>query len=396
MLMPFWTTPKVKMTVLFLIAMVATWLIYQPILSIARKLNVTDRPNERKLQGVPVPLLGGAAVFFGIVFSLCYFKTTINHTTLFPVLGIMVVMLYLGIIDDLLDLSPRLRLGVEAVASLLLIYGVRYCISSFQGLFGIEFMPAVLGVPLAVIAFIGIVNSVNMIDGVDGLLSTFSIFACGILGLMSFLLHDYSFAALAAVSAGAMTPFLLHNLFGEKTKMYLGDGGSMMIGTVISSLVISLLRKGAVEPLDLFLSEDLSLISFCLATLSIPVFDTLRLIFFRLRRGESPFHPDRNHLHHILMDLGFPAFGIVSRIILLDLTVVLLWLASFLLGAGVNIQFLVVLAGGLAVTTGLAFMVHHSAAFRAYLEKCAGRAQHRDHSSFRQRLRRMMDKRNVD
>lgn len=394
--MPFWSTPKVRLVILFLVAIAATSLIYYPILKIALKRRITDDPGERKLQKTPVPVLGGMAVFFGIVFSLCYFKTTISNTSLFPVLGVMVVMLYLGFMDDILDLSPWLRLVVEVLSALLMIYGTRYAIMSFQGLFGIDFLPVGVGVPLAVIAFVGIVNALNMIDGVDGLLSTFSIMAVTLLGLMSFLIHDYSYAALAAVSAGAMVPFLFHNVFGDKTKMFLGDGGSMMIGTVLSALVIALLRRGAYAPLAKFVSGDISLVSYCLAVLCIPVFDTFRVIFFRLRHGDSPFHPDRNHLHHILLDLGFPAFAVVEREIFLDLSVVALWLISFVCGAGTNIQFAVVVAGGLAVTFGYAAAVHHSRAFSGYLRNKALRAQRRADNKFRSRAREFVDKRMKD
>lgn len=353
--MPFWITPKFKMLVLIVIAMIATSLIYYPILAIAKKKDLVDNPDARKLQKIPVPVLGGIAVFFGIVFSLCYFKTTISHTTLFPVIGIMTIMLYFGSIDDILDLPAKLRVIVETLAAMLLIYGDRYAIMNFQGILGIDILSPYVAVPLTVVAFVGIINAVNMIDGVDGLLSGFGIVSCSLLATMCFLVHDYSFAALGFITAGSLVPFLLHNVFGQKSKMFMGDGGSMMIGTVLSAMVFALLRLRL--PYTEFVDKGVSLVPFCLAVLSLPVFDTIRLIIERVSSGRSPFSADKCHLHHLFLEFGISHGMTVFMEIILLLFVVSCWGISCLLGAGSNIQLAVVLVSSMLISFGCAYLL---------------------------------------
>ena len=115
--------PKFRFLLLFAVALVVTWIIYWPIYRIAKEKNIVDNPDSRKLHRVPVPVLGGAAVFFGIVLGLGFFKTMLSFTSLFAVLTAMTVMLYVGIIDDILKLNPLVRLVIEIVAMTLMIYG---------------------------------------------------------------------------------------------------------------------------------------------------------------------------------------------------------------------------------------------------------------------------------
>ena len=161
--------PKYRFLLLFAVALVVTWIIYWPIYRIAREKNIVDNPDSRKLHRVPVPVLGGAAVFFGIVLGLGFFKTMLSFTSLFAVLTAMTVMLYVGIIDDILKLPPLLRLVIEIVAMTLMIYGTHYSMCNFQGLWGIKLLPTVFSVPLSVFVMVGIINAINMIDGVDGM-----------------------------------------------------------------------------------------------------------------------------------------------------------------------------------------------------------------------------------
>ena len=300
--------PVFIMLILIVISMVATWMVYFPVLRIAREKNLTDAPSERKLQKSPVSLLGGVAVFFGIVIGLCFFKTTIGSVDLFSTLGAMMIMLYIGTMDDILDIPAWLKFTIEILVSLLVVYGTRSLMCNFQGVLGIERLGIVPAMILSCVAMVGIVNAINLIDGVDGLASGFCIFANACFGLFFFFHHEYSYAALAFISLGAMIPFFIHNLFGKQTKMYLGDGGSLMMGVVFAAMCLRALNgKGfKYEPFDL---SGFSLMAFCLSVLSVPVFDTLRVMTMRMVRGRSPFSADRTHLHHLLMDAGLSPVG---------------------------------------------------------------------------------------
>ena len=327
---------KYRLIITFFIALVAAMIAYRPILKIAKSKNIVDNPGERKLQESPVPVMGGIAVFFGIAVGLCFYKTMINFTILFPVLAAMTVMLYIGSIDDILTIKPSLRFLAEILVAGLLLFGMRARVSCFQGLWGIENIPFVTGIILSVITFVGITNAINMIDGVDGLSSSFCIMILGSLGIICFLAHAFSFAALAAVSIGGLFPFFIHNSLGKESKMYIGDGGTMMMGTIISSMVITILSSEC-EFYE-FPHWDFSRIAFVVATLSIPIADTLRVMFVRILHRESPFRSDKNHFHHILLKYGLPPLGVAAIEVGLNLIVIAVCLLSWRLGASAEWQ----------------------------------------------------------
>lgn len=351
-------SPKIRMIILFLIAFVASWLIYRPILDIAKTKNMTDNPDARKLQDSPVPVLGGIAVFFGVVVGLCYFKTMLNYVSLFPLLGAMVIMLYVGTIDDIADLKPVTRLVVEVGVALLLIYGNRMTVIDFDGLWGIGRLPIAVAIPLTVVMCVGVVNAVNMIDGIDGLVASMSVFAVACFGLIFFLSHDYSFAALSAVTVGALLPFVFHNVFGRESKMFMGDGGTMMVGIMLSSMVIETL--GGKLHLRIYQPwMDFNLVSFSLAVMAMPVFDTLRVMTVRMLEGRSPFRADNTHFHHYLVRAGFSHIATVFVMVCLNAAVVAVLIMAWASGASAGMQLLAVIAAASAADFGISAYLSH-------------------------------------
>ena len=352
--------PKWRMLILCLISLISVWIAFRPILRVAKSKNITDCPDHRKLQKVPIPVLGGAAVFFGIVVGISFFKTMFKYPSIFPIITAMTALLYVGVIDDVLSIKPWKRILLEAGAALLVIYGNRYYICDFGGLWGIGEIPLAIGIILSAITFVGVVNAINMIDGVDGLCSGFCILVCTAFGLLFFFAYDYSFAALAAVSVGALVPFFVHNVVGLKSKMFLGDGGTMVMGTLMASMVFELLSKNFSNNLQLTtlttlgVPLDFSLIAFSLAVLSIPIFDTLRVMIERMLRGVSPFSPDKTHLHHLFTEVGFSYIGTTFRELGLNVLVIASFVLSWLCGAPVDVQLYVVIAVSLFATLGTA------------------------------------------
>lgn len=356
------------MVILFMISLVTVWIVFRPILKIALLKNVVDRPDARKLQKSPVPVLGGVAVFFGIIVGLGFFKTMVSYVSIFPVLMVMTAMLYVGMVDDIISIKAWKRLSVEFLAALLIIYGNRFYISCFQGLWGIGQLPMTVGIILSVITFAGIVNAINMVDGVDGLCSGFCLYACLMFGLVFFLAFDYSFCALAAVTAGSILPFFMHNVFGRTSKMFFGDGGTMVMGTMISAMVFELLGKKFHERLVEMTSSDsfplipfdFSLIAFALAVLAIPIADTLRVMFSRIIRGTSPFEPDNTHLHHYFIRNGYSHFSITCIELSLNLLVLAAMMLSWVLGASVEIQLYVTILTAATADMGSVALLSYS------------------------------------
>lgn len=379
--------------ILFSLALVSTWWIYKKVLKIAIIKNIVDKPEARKIQLEPVPVLGGLAVFFGIVVALTSACFYYEMGSLFVIMGALAIMLYVGTLDDILGLSPAYRFVVEILVVLLLIFCNKSSLDSFHGLWNIYTIPQYLSVPLTVFACVGIMNAINLIDGVNGLSSGYCIAAC-ICFFITFLVAGDKYAAcLAAVSAGSLIPFFCHNVFGSKSKMFIGDGGALMMGTVLASLVIIALSSESI--LAARVDDNFGIVAFTLAVLAIPVFDTLRVMFARIVRGRSPFQPDRTHFHHLLFDLGFSHIGTTSFEILSNMLVVLLWWLSYRSGASADLQLYIVVFTSVLITFGfykfVRIQIQKQSKIYYFLQKI-GAMTHVGHSSWFLKFRDFLDR----
>lgn len=333
---------------LFVVSLCATWWIFKKVLKIAILKNIVDNPDERKIQRVPVPVLGGAAVFFGMLVAFAVAATIYDVSNMFAMVCVMMIMLYIGTIDDIIDLSPWIRFIIEIIVVLMLIFCDGSSIDNFHGLWGVNALPDIVAIPLTVFACVGIVNAINLIDGVNGLSSGYCIVTCFIFGISFLLTGDVGRASLAILSIGALIPFIFHNVFGKKSKMFIGDGGTMMMGILMSSFVINALKSHST--IAAAVPENFGMVAFVLAVLAVPVFDTLRVMTARIVRGGSPFSPDKTHLHHLLLDYHFSHIGTTAVEILSNMLVVGVWYLAYRLGASVNVQLYVVIAMGMLIT----------------------------------------------
>ena len=364
----------------FLSLLVVSW-IHPRLVKIALLKNIVDNPDARKLQRTPVPVLGGVAVFFGIVIGIGSVESAVNSSGLLIVIMAMMAMLYTGTMDDILNLSPALRFLIEILVVLLLIHAGGYCIDDFHGLWGIGRIPRWIAVPLTVVASVGIINAINLIDGVNGLSSGFCILACMMFGTLFYLSGDMKMTILAAVSVGALIPFFLHNVFGKTSKMFIGDGGTLVMGVVITVFVIETLRSGS--SCGAYVEPRVGLVPFSLAVLCIPVFDTLRVMFSRILRGVSPFRPDKTHLHHMFINLGCSHAAVTLAIVALNTSVVLCWWGLTRLGVSIDVQLYAVVVMGFLVTFGLYhFMEWHLRRNTSFL-RAVRRLGYRTHVSRR-------------
>lgn len=344
-------SPLYSIFIPFFISLFLVGWIHPRLVKIALLKNIVDNPDARKLQRTPVPVLGGVAVFFGIVIGIGSVGGVVNSSGLLIVIMAMMAMLYTGTMDDILNLSPALRFLIEILVVLLLIHVGGYCIDDFHGLWGIGQIPRWIAVPLTVIASVGIINAINLIDGVNGLSSGFCILACMMFGTLFYLSGCVKMTLLAVVSIGALIPFFFHNVFGKTSRMFIGDGGTLVMGTVMSVFVIEILRTDS--PCVTFLGENVGLVPFTLAVLCIPVFDTLRVMSTRMLKGTSPFHPDKTHLHHMFIGLGASHMATTLAILSLNVSVVLCWWLLERLGAPIDVQLYAVVGMSLLATFGL-------------------------------------------
>ena len=330
------------------LALLGTLWVHPKVLKISIMKNLVDNPDARKLQRNPVPVMGGIAVFFGIVIGICSSQMMFNSPNVFMLVAAMLIMLYTGTIDDIIDLSPTIRFIIEILVVLWMMYINKSSIDCFWGLWGVDTIPQWISYPLTIFASVGIINAINLIDGVNGLSSGFCFMASVMFAIIFYTTGNTVMTIIAASAAGAIIPFFFHNVFGYHTRMFIGDGGTLVMGMMMSMFTISILGQNSV--CAGYAESGLSLVAMTLAILSIPVFDTLRVMTSRIIRGTSPFHPDKTHLHHLFIELGFSHAGTTISILTINFLVVVLWFVSYKLGASIEVQLYIVIALSILTT----------------------------------------------
>jgi len=259
----------------------------------AHKIGAMDIPKDnRRMHKVPIPRAGGLAIFLGFMVSYLIFGT-INSNIRAILIGSVLIVL-LGVLDDVKNLRPLVKMAGQIVAALVpVLAGVR--VQSLTNPFSQSgyLHLGVWGIPLTVLWIVGITNAVNFIDGLDGL-------ACGVstIGILtmytiSVLLAEVDVVVAMAALAGACIGFLPYNL--NPAKIFMGDTGSMLLGYLLAAFSVQGLFK------------FYAVISFAVPflMLGLPIFDTTFAIVRRLAHGQSPMHADRGHVHHRLIDMGF-------------------------------------------------------------------------------------------
>lgn len=376
----------------FFASMFAVMWIHPLVVRIAIEKNIVDNPDARKLQRIPIPVLGGCAVLFGILLGIGFTSAHCDCTSLLVTITAMTIMLYTGTMDDILELSPRLRFAIEIIVVAILIMANDQSINNFYGLWGLDVIPQWLAIPLTIFASVGIINAINLIDGVDGLSSGYGVMACIAFAILFYLAGDISMLTLAVVTAGSLIPFFLHNVFGKTSKMFIGDGGTLALGIVFSTFVINTLADGSI--VGEFVDSNFGLIPFTLAALSIPVFDTLRVMMARIVRRTSPFSPDKTHLHHLFIELGFSHAGTTVSILTLNSLIILLQLVSWMLGCSIDMQLYIVIGSSLLCTVGLYYGTRAMSDNNLFkrIMKAIGRATHIERKGGFLTMQKLMDR----
>lgn len=300
----------------FLVSVFFSWLIIPRILVVAFRKRLFDQPDERKIHTEAIPRLGGLSFVPTIFFSLA-FILGLRYLTGSPIPPAQVyyiipefcflvcglTLLYLsGIKDDLVGLRYRTKFVIQLIASVFFPLSGLW-INNLYGLFGINELPAWLGIPFTCFAVVFITNAINLIDGIDGLASGLSSVALAVLG--SLFLHErlWLYATLAFSTLGVLLPFFYYNVFGQAErckKIFMGDTGSLTLGYILSFLAV---RYSAYNPEMAPFAEGAIVIAF--STLIVPAFDVIRVILVRARTHQGLFSPDKNHIHHKFLAMGF-------------------------------------------------------------------------------------------
>lgn len=282
------------LAVAFLIAFAAT----PAVMSLAHKINAIDVPRDkRRVHKKPTPLIGGLAIFYGFIISVLCFAELDRETA-----GILigsVIIVTVGMIDDAIDMKAIVKLLCQIIAAVIVVYsGVR--IEQFANPFARWFggppyiyMNYWISVTVTVIWIVGICNAVNLIDGLDGLAVGVSSIAAICMLILTLLSQNVNVAIITAAVAGACFGFLPYNF--NPAKIFMGDTGALFLGYILACISIQGFLK-----LSAIISFAVPII-----VLGLPIFDTLFAIVRRVLTGRSPMSPDRGHLHHRLLDMGF-------------------------------------------------------------------------------------------
>lgn len=328
---------------------------------LARKVGAIDVPkDERRMHKIPIPRLGGLAIFLGFFVSFLVFGN-IDKEIQGILLGAVVIVI-LGVLDDIMTLKAMPKFIVQiAAAVIVVLHGCR-----IEHFLGFE-VPAWLAYPLSVFWIVAITNAVNFIDGLDGLAAGVSAISAGTMLVVALMLVPdpaaISSAVLLACIVGGCVGFIPYN-FNPAT-IFMGDTGSTFLGFMLASISIFGLFK------------TYAVISFAVPflVLGLPIFDICFAVIRRVSHGQSPMHADRGHVHHRLIDMGFSQKQAVAISYLLS---ALLGLAAVVLTDSGEVQALIFIAAVVvvgAIGVHLIFGKHHKKPHEASQEEAAPQAE---------------------
>ncbi len=282
----------------FVTAFVVAMIVMPPLIRIIYRFKLFDVPDLRKEHVTPIPTMGGIASGLGLAVACAFWFQFSKDIFIVSFFFSMAVLMVIGIMDDLKNLSARYKFALQiAVALLIAFSGVR--LTSFNGLFGIYELPLSAQYSFTVLAIVGITNAFNLIDGIDGLAGGLGFMSLIILGIFLTLCGDSNNAVIAFALSGGLLGFLYYNF--NPAKIFMGDTGSLVLGFVIAVLCIRLIQLNIGVQSPILPHAPV----FALSVVAIPVFDTLRVFSLRIWSGRSPFSPDKNHIHHLLTNNGW-------------------------------------------------------------------------------------------
>ncbi|EJV5395573.1 UDP-N-acetylglucosamine--undecaprenyl-phosphate N-acetylglucosaminephosphotransferase [Salmonella enterica] len=288
---------------------------------VAIKIGLVDKPNFRKRHQGVIPLVGGISVFAGICFMFGLSDYYIPHLSLYLICA--GVLVFVGAMDDRFDISVKIRAVVQAVIAVVMMVIAKLHLGSLGDIFGPwELVLGPFGYFLTLFAVWAAINAFNMVDGIDGLLGGLSSVSFAAMGLILWFDGQTSLAMWCFAMIAAILPYIMLNLgiLGRRYKVFMGDAGSTLIGFTVIWLLLETTqgKTHSISPVT------------ALWIIAIPLMDMVAIMYRRLRKGMSPFSPDRQHIHHLVMRAGF-----TSRQAFVLITLA----AAILAGVGVTAEY---------------------------------------------------------
>lgn len=286
------------------------------VLLVSYRKRLFDIPDGRKVHTRPVPRLGGVTFFPSILFTVCFLTALWTVAGMPPAggSGTLAELLFflagqtllyaIGIADDLVGVRYRTKFVVQAMAAAMFPLSGLY-INDLYGIFGIHHVAAAAGIPLTMLLSVFITNAINLIDGIDGLASGLCMVASAVYGMVFLASGEPLFSLLAFACVGTAIPFFWYNVFGNASrgrKIFMGDTGSLTLGYMLGFFTVKYCMDGGVAG-----TGDVPRVLVAFGVLMVPCLDIVRVVFRRLRTGKNPFLPDKTHIHHKFLAMGFTA-----------------------------------------------------------------------------------------
>lgn len=291
-----------------------SYLIIPRVSLVSFRKRLFDSVSPRKVHNGYVPRLGGVAFFPSILISVFLMIVLRNEllgtnlldlartNRLLAVVCCLFILYLMGMMDDLIGVRYRSKFLIQILCGCVLVL-VDLRIDYLYGLFGIYGLPQWVSAPLTVFVVVYVLNAINLIDGIDGLASGLSMMALLFMGYVFVRLGIFLYALIAFVSLGVLIPFFYYNVFGQVArgrKIFMGDTGSLTMGMILVTLAI---RLSVYDPVKEAMFPSSAILAF--SFLIVPLFDVVRVVIHRVRTGHHPFLPDKNHIHHKFIALGY-------------------------------------------------------------------------------------------
>jgi UDP-N-acetylmuramyl pentapeptide phosphotransferase/UDP-N-acetylglucosamine-1-phosphate transferase len=291
----------IYVTASFLIALVVSVWTIPTLISISHQMKLFSVPNSRSSTILMTPILGGIAIFLGFIMGLTLASNGYIIPGLTSIFAGVIIMFFVGLKDDLLTLSATKKIIAQVAVAGILIFLGHFRFTNLHGFLGIWSMSLIQSVLLTGFVFIVFINAFNLIDGIDGLAAGLSIYSAFVFGGWFFLSGHVEFAIIAFSLVGSLAGFFFYNVYGKKNKIFMGDTGSLILGTIMAILVIQF-NEFNIDQSVPYAINAAPAVSF--GILIYPLMDTLRVFSIRILQKKSPFIADKNHTHHRLLVLG--------------------------------------------------------------------------------------------
>ena len=326
------------------LAFLITFFSIPVIIEVAKDKKLFDEPGERKIHKQVIPTLGGLGIFAGFIFSTLMAIPPGNTTFLQYFLAAIMIIFFMGMKDDILILTAGKKFIGQLVAAGIIIKFGHIEINNLFGILGVHQLSPVASFLITLFTIVVITNSFNLIDGVDGLAGSLGLLTTLIFGTYFYFSGQVLYSVMALSLAGSLAAFLIYNF--NPARIFMGDTGSLLIGLINSILVIKFINTAS-DPSSSIPLQSAPAIGF--AVLIVPLFDTLRVVGLRVLNRRSPFWPDRNHIHHFLLDIGLSHKMIALSCLATNILLILM--SYFLRFAGTATVMLILVATSMLLVT---------------------------------------------